>query len=573
MADQIQLHLESRLPELDELVSLGVFSQDKIKEIVKSRTKFEYRLKRRGVEVGDFVKYIEYEKRLEVERAERFKLLGIKARDIPSKFSLIQHIYGLYQRAIAKFKGEAEIWKQFLLFSWQTGSHRLFKKVIMKAIRIIPSNHDIWILASRHEWEINGNVNGARRIFHQALRLHSSSPELWLTFFKLEVDFVLRLRERRRILNISEDSTDDVEVINGALAIAVVDAAFLNVPKIAPSFAMALVAQLDDPQGNLQAVNEHVWGKIATLIKSSGFLEGLLDNLSSRECSIPNLKILLRLLDAAFAEAPSSDILASCVKFLLKVPELVCHDNKDELHLIVYDKIDQIFLLSQEKNVMTASLYVTWIGLIHNLGYDSAFASSLIERALSEYPNDADLNWIVFKERLAQSKSMSELHMVTDSVPKQFENELKGKALETLIDELQRFLPIEGFVTAMSILMPFLKNPSITIPAKFGSFLHEMSTALGIEKVRELCTDIARSRPVSGDFYLLWISVEIMSVSADISKVRSLYLKAVALDASNVSLWLSYFKFERSNGCFTEAASVLVAAKRNIPEIDIYIDI
>src|ERR1700733_1160619 len=104
MAETVQFHLESRLPELQDLLEKKIFTKHEIKEIVSKRTKFEYKIKSRLVEVDDYYQYIEFEKQLERERKERVERLKITSKHSISNYGIVQHIYSIYSRAVIKFK-------------------------------------------------------------------------------------------------------------------------------------------------------------------------------------------------------------------------------------------------------------------------------------------------------------------------------------------------------------------------------------------------------------------------------------------------------------------------------------
>lgn len=84
------------------------------------RTKFEYKLKRRISQKSDFISYIQYEKDLEEQRCKRILELGIKGRHSISDHSIRQHIYALYKRALSKFKGDVELWLDFIHYATKT---------------------------------------------------------------------------------------------------------------------------------------------------------------------------------------------------------------------------------------------------------------------------------------------------------------------------------------------------------------------------------------------------------------------------------------------------------------------
>jgi U3 small nucleolar RNA-associated protein 6 len=65
MAEVVHRNLELMLPELEELERSGIFSPEEIKEIVRRRRSMEYKLQRRPVRKGDFLRAINYELNLD----------------------------------------------------------------------------------------------------------------------------------------------------------------------------------------------------------------------------------------------------------------------------------------------------------------------------------------------------------------------------------------------------------------------------------------------------------------------------------------------------------------------------
>lgn len=72
MADKIQMTLEAMLPDLDSLVSIGIFTKAQVKNIIKKRRNHEYSLAKKVVTKDDFFKAIRYEKLL-MKRKDRAK--------------------------------------------------------------------------------------------------------------------------------------------------------------------------------------------------------------------------------------------------------------------------------------------------------------------------------------------------------------------------------------------------------------------------------------------------------------------------------------------------------------------
>jgi hypothetical protein len=92
---------------------------------------------------------------------------------------------------------------------------RVLSKIFARALQIHPRDASLWIHAAAWEFEENRNVTAARSLLQRGLRLNGKSRDMWREYFKMEVLFVTRLIERRRVLGLDgEDGgkeEDDAE--------------------------------------------------------------------------------------------------------------------------------------------------------------------------------------------------------------------------------------------------------------------------------------------------------------------------------------------------------------------------
>eukprot|EP00878_Enallax_costatus_P017114 GHUV01017969.1.p1 GENE.GHUV01017969.1~~GHUV01017969.1.p1 ORF type:complete len:111 (+),score=23.01 GHUV01017969.1:290-622(+) len=101
MADTVRYMMEEMVPELEDLVKQKYFSKQEVKQIVKRRQDFEYLLKRKAALKEDYLRYIEYESKLEELRQHRKAALGEKGKHCCSAVPrcarlqlLISHLIG-----------------------------------------------------------------------------------------------------------------------------------------------------------------------------------------------------------------------------------------------------------------------------------------------------------------------------------------------------------------------------------------------------------------------------------------------------------------------------------------------
>ncbi|KAJ0450248.1 putative U3 small nucleolar RNA-associated protein [Helianthus annuus] len=211
MADVVQYKLERMVNELDDLERRGLFSRREIAEIVKQRRKFEYRLKRPSPLKQDYIAYIDYEKSVDALRVLRKKAVmrelkkksekgkDSKMKQSYSDFSGVSRIVEIYRLATNRFKGDIELWFQYLEFCRQRRNGHM-KKVLAQVIRFHPKVPGVWIYAASWEFDHNLNAAAARALMQSGLRSCPHSEALWVEYLRMELTYLNKLSARRAAL-------------------------------------------------------------------------------------------------------------------------------------------------------------------------------------------------------------------------------------------------------------------------------------------------------------------------------------------------------------------------------------
>ncbi|KAF8410733.1 hypothetical protein HHK36_003270 [Tetracentron sinense] len=207
MADVVQYRLERMLDELEDLERRDLFSSREIAEIVKRRRKFEYRLKRPSPLKQDYLAYIHYEKQLDSLRRLRKKSVGRdlkkkgnkKLKKSVSDFAGMSRILEIYRLAVMRYKGDIDLWFQYLEFCRERGNGRM-KQVLAQVIRFHPKVPGLWIYAAAWEFDHNLNVDAARALMQSGLRACPNSEDLWVEYLRMELTYLNKLKARKDAL-------------------------------------------------------------------------------------------------------------------------------------------------------------------------------------------------------------------------------------------------------------------------------------------------------------------------------------------------------------------------------------
>ncbi|KAK9366748.1 U3 small nucleolar RNA-associated protein 6-domain-containing protein [Lipomyces kononenkoae] len=201
------------LAELEDLHKRGIFTKPEIASITRRRTDFEHRIHGRGANLVDFLKYAEFEMNLDLLRKKRFlRLVGGKNGSSVATWSGQQRIFFIFERATDKFKGDINLWMQYISYAKQQKARHLLKRILQKVVRLHPTKPELWILAAEYELRENANRKAARNLLLRGLKFNANSTQLADAYEKLEADVIRaldELNETKKTETHNEDDDDD----------------------------------------------------------------------------------------------------------------------------------------------------------------------------------------------------------------------------------------------------------------------------------------------------------------------------------------------------------------------------
>ncbi|PLW29953.1 hypothetical protein PCASD_18885 [Puccinia coronata f. sp. avenae] len=217
--ESAQARMERMLPELRDLEQKKTFTKTEISAIVTQRNYYEA-LIARPKQAECYLKYIEYEKRLEKLRRLRVGKYGhSKGRTTLSDYSIPLHILSLYSSAAKRFPESLELWTSYIAYSLTQASDKLVSRVLSAAIAAHPSHADFWVMAAQFEADGDetgkggGNVDGARKLLMRGLRFFkdASSLPLWIEWIRIELNFIQTIEKRREALGLPETQSKSTD--------------------------------------------------------------------------------------------------------------------------------------------------------------------------------------------------------------------------------------------------------------------------------------------------------------------------------------------------------------------------
>merc|ERR1719329_426954 len=105
-----------------------------MRQIIKRRRDFEYLLHRVPGSSKDYLGYVQYEVAMECLRKRRSKALNWRKKTI-SDYAGINRMHSIFNRGLAKYKGDVRLWYQHVDFCLRSGSNKILQRVLMKAVK------------------------------------------------------------------------------------------------------------------------------------------------------------------------------------------------------------------------------------------------------------------------------------------------------------------------------------------------------------------------------------------------------------------------------------------------------
>lgn len=73
-------------------------------------------------------------------------------------------------------------------------------RVLSSVMQLHPTTVDFWLIAVYAELDIKGNLFSSRNLMLQGIRNNSESPLFYIEYFKFELAFMTKIKQRKEIL-------------------------------------------------------------------------------------------------------------------------------------------------------------------------------------------------------------------------------------------------------------------------------------------------------------------------------------------------------------------------------------
>ncbi|KAJ9578497.1 hypothetical protein L9F63_005226, partial [Diploptera punctata] len=196
MAEYVNLRTEDMIPELEKLQQLRIFEKNEIRNILKKRKEFEYKIQRRTKCKEDYLRYIQYE--MDILKTIKLRRENLNMKKIDVEYHVAHKLHKLFKTSVTKFGDDVRIWISYFKFCKQMRLHSYVGPALMDMLRVHSDKQNLWVFAANWEFTENNSVENARQFLLRGLRFHPESKELYTEAFKLELQYAAMKREQQR---------------------------------------------------------------------------------------------------------------------------------------------------------------------------------------------------------------------------------------------------------------------------------------------------------------------------------------------------------------------------------------
>ncbi|KAM5151066.1 U3 small nucleolar RNA-associated protein 6 homolog [Callospermophilus lateralis] len=556
MAEIIQERIEDRIPELEQLERVGLFSRAEIKAIIKKASDLEYKIQRRALFKEDFINYIQYEiNLLELIQRRRTRIkYSFKKDEI--EHSIVHRIQGVFRRASAKWKDDVQLWLSYVVFCKKWATKAQLSKVFSAMLAIHSNKPALWIMAAKWEMEDRLSSESARQLFLRALRFHPECPKLYQEYFRMELMHAEKLRKEKQEFEKADMDMGSFdhseEILNGELARIIYKNSISKIKGAEFHVSLLSVAQLFDfakdlqkeIYDDLQAMHTDdplTWDYVARreleIQSQPGDEQPLTKQAKAAEVGRREERCCA-VYEEAVKTLPTEGMWKCYINFCLerfskKTSSEFLRGKRLERTMISFRKAHELKLLSE-------SQYKQWIELL--LPRDFFMEALEVAEAGIELFKDSVTMWQMKLQVLIASKSPDIAMFVEEA----FVYLKPQVCLPLWISWAEWSEGTQSHEDTEAIykkaILAITGTSSVTLKDKYLDWAYRIG---GNKKAKTVFKSLQENRPFSVDFFRKMIQFEKEQESCKMANLREYYERALREFGSvDSDLWMDYIKEE-----------------------------
>uniref|UniRef100_A0A8D0ARP3 UTP6 small subunit processome component n=1 Tax=Sander lucioperca TaxID=283035 RepID=A0A8D0ARP3_SANLU len=516
MAEIVQHRIEERIPELEQLERVGLFTKKEyeinvLELIKKRRAHIHYQFKKEEIE-----------------------------------FPVIHRINSVFRRATNKWKDDVQLWLSHVAFCKKWATKGQISKVFSAMLAIHPDKPALWIMAAKNELEDRNSSESARHLFLRALRFHPDNKKVYQEYFRMELLHCEKLRKQKKELEKAEMDLGEYEfspeILSGKLAEVVYRDATGKIKEAEFVISLLNIAAIFDFTKELQDFILDLQYETCNFLYN--IVVAILPNKFIN--SIP-LVYLAHTANVQIQLAYGNNCCA-CVLCALE-PMWTCYvafclerlkrkTNVQELKEKRQERQLGVLQRAHDSSLLKEEYYKNWLQILLSSG-DVEGAASVAMAATQRYSQSVSV-WSLSLRTLMQLGS--------GDVGRLFQ-----EALTHVNPKVHRTLPLWQLQVQWSVANQSPEeteavfkvvhlNPPDSMKERYLDWSYSTG---GYKKCRKTFTSLQENRPLSKAFFTRMIEIEKEQETPKMNNLRDYYERALQeFGTSDDDLWLHYIQEE-----------------------------
>ncbi|KAL5019269.1 hypothetical protein ScPMuIL_004991 [Solemya velum] len=552
MAEFVQQSIEEMLPELEQMERVGLFTDQEIRQILKKRKSYEYKLRRKTKCKEDFLQYIQYEINLLALVKKRRKRTGYTFKRVEIDIAIVQRIHMLFRLASTRFQEDVKLWMSHIEFCKKRNEKVTISRLFNKMLQVHTRKAEFWILAAKWEFEDNSNPDNARGLLQRGLRFNEGSEKLWTEYYRMELLLTDKMRKRRKVLGANlpeadEDASD--AVIKGEIAAVVYKMAVEALPgRVEIILSLLDVCRLfnftsDQEHRMLKDLEEMFPNSPKTweaLAKTHLVIRDTEEQSAIDVLQLDSEEKFHMVFEEAVEKIPTSEMWATYLQASLELAQTEAPRPLKEKRL---QRTISVFEEARKKNHLTPDLFLKWLQLVGYGGFGDEMLQ-LARDATARFPSSVML-WHKHIQLLINNDcSEEEIKQVFATARKSVKEKESWPLWELILECNVRNSTgdtIKFFETGLSCC----REVSVSVKEMYLQWTY---LTAGISKARNLYKRLCQLKPLSLLFYKNYIDMEKSQDKPKIKVLRRAYEEALRdFGTEDADIWIEYIKMETSH--------------------------
>ncbi|XP_069511058.1 U3 small nucleolar RNA-associated protein 6 homolog [Ambystoma mexicanum] len=555
MAEVVQQQIEDRIPELEQLERVGLFTNKEIRAVIKKVSALEYRIHRRAIGKEDFINYVQYEINLLELIKKRRSRIGYFFKKDDIEYSIVQRIHRIFRRATTKWKSDLQLWLSHVAFCKKWNCKTQLSKLFSSMLAIHPDKPALWIMAAKWEMEDRLSSESARHLFLRALRFHPESPKVFQEYFRMELMHAEKQRKEKAEIEQAKMDVGELEysdeILNGGLARIIYKDAIQKIKGAEFHICLLAVVKLF---GFAQGLQKEILEDLQALHADDPLTWDFMARRELEMDCLPTPEHVskpTKAMDLDRKEQRCYVVYETAVHSISTAPMWKCFvtfclerfkrkTNSEDLRQKRQDRLLNAFCRAHESDLLEESLYVEWLHLLLELSQPET-AIEIAAAATERFRHSVEM-WQTRLQVLMELKSKDIALRIEEGL-KQV-NTKESLPLWLLwvqwSEEAQSAEVTEAiFQRAVAIPVPAV---SITMKEKYLDWAHRSS---GYKKAKKVFASLNENRPLSLGFFHKMIQFEKDQETCKMRNLQEYYERALReFGSSDPDLWLAYIKEE-----------------------------